>query len=79
MVTVQPGQSQVLAEPNPCNHLVDLVDITISDQSKESQALTHRETINQWVKERSLIDDKIIVYSDGSQSEKGYILRSNWL
>jgi len=31
MVTVQPGQSQVLAEPNPCNHLVDLVDITISD------------------------------------------------
>jgi len=63
--------AQVNLEPNPCNNLVDLIDITISDQSKESQARTHRETINQWVKERSQIDDKIIVYSDGSQSERG--------
>jgi len=77
MVAPQPSwQPQDLAqvdlEPNPCNNLVDLIDITISDQSKESQAITHRETINHWVKERSQIDDKIIVYSDGSQSERGY-------
>src|SRR5215469_13862856 len=51
----------------PLNHLVDLVDINISDQSKEAQAITHRNMVNQWVNEKSEIDDKIIVYSDGSQ------------
>src|SRR5215469_6768436 len=74
MVAFQPWLSQDLAQadPNPCNHLVDLIDITISDQSKEGQAFTHKNNIDQWVNEKSLIDDKIIVYSDGSQSEKGY-------
>src|SRR5215469_3867059 len=72
MVTSQPWQPQVIDELNPGNHLADLVDINISDQSKEAQAITHRNMVNQWVNEKSEIDDKIIVYSDGSQSEKGY-------
>src|SRR5215469_15878995 len=35
MVTSQPWQPQVIDELNPGNHLVDLVDINISDQSEE--------------------------------------------
>ena len=72
MVAFQPWQLQDLAEPNPLNNLVDLVEINIPDQSKEAQAITHRNMVNQWVNEKSVIDDKIIVYSDGSQSERGY-------
>ena len=49
-----------------------MIDINISDQSKEAQAITHRNMVNQWANEKSIIDDKIIVYSDGSQSERGY-------
>ena len=51
-----------------------LIDITISDLSKAGQAITHKNQIYQWVSasSRSPIDDKIIVYSDGSQSERGY-------
>src|SRR5215472_451122 len=74
MIAFHPWKKQPenLAERNPFQDLEDLIDINISDQSKEAQALTHRNMVNQWVNEKSVIDDKIIVYSDGSQSERGY-------
>ena len=71
MVAFYPWQSQSLEEANPLHNLNDLIDINIPDQSKENQARAHKSLIDHWVKERSAIDDKIIVYSDGSQSEKG--------
>jgi ribonuclease HI len=53
-----------------------LIDISISDLSKEQQAKIHNDKINQWIAasatDRSIIDDKIISYSDGSQSDRGY-------
>jgi ribonuclease HI len=54
--------------------LDELIDISISDLSKEQQAKVHNDQINQWItaSSRSIIDDKIISYSDGSQSDRGY-------
>jgi ribonuclease HI len=56
--------------------LDELIDISISDLSKEQQAKIHNDQINQWISasatDRSIIDDKIIRYPDGSQSERGY-------
>src|ERR1700712_4299792 len=54
--------------------LDELIDISISDLSKEQQAKVHNDQINQWItaSSRSVIDDKIISYSDGSQSDRGY-------
>jgi hypothetical protein len=51
------------------------IDISISDLSKEQQAKIHNGQINQWIaasSNGSIIDDKIISYSDGSQSDRGY-------
>ena len=72
MVAFHPWQTQSPPEVNPSHVLIDMININISDQSKEAQALIHRNMVSHWVNEKSLIDDKIIVYSDGSQSEKGY-------
>jgi hypothetical protein len=55
--------------------LEELIDISISDLSKEQQAKIHNSQINQWIAASStgsVIDDKIISYSDGSQSDRGY-------
>jgi ribonuclease HI len=55
--------------------LDELIDISISDLSKEQQATIHNSQINQWIAASStgsIIDDKIISYSDGSQSDRGY-------
>jgi len=52
-----------------------IIDLSISDQSKELQSITHKNMISQWVREAmeiGQIEERIIIYSDGSQSEKGY-------
>ena len=76
MIAFRPWQSQATRESDldhDLDHdLEDLIDITISDLSKEDETSAHENRVDKWVKERSIIDDKIIVYSDGSQSEKGY-------
>jgi ribonuclease HI len=51
--------------------LKDIVNISIPEKSKEEQTSVHKYMINQWTREALEIDDKIIIYSDGSQSEKG--------
>ena len=62
----------IVLDPDP--DLDELIDISISDLSKEQQAIIHNNQINQWIaaSSRSIIDDKIISYSDGSQSDRGY-------
>ena len=72
MITFHPWQMQAIAEINPLHNLIDLIEINISDQSKEVQATTHKNMVSQWANEKSKIDDKIIVYSDGSKSERDY-------
>jgi ribonuclease HI len=63
--------------PGIAPDLDDLIDITISDLSKADQVITHKRQIYQWVSiasasSRPTIDDRIIIYTDGSQSERGY-------
>jgi ribonuclease HI len=75
MVAFRTWQGLVHSLGGPTLDLDDLIDITISDRSKEDQAIAHKNQVNKWVSatstSRSTIDDKIIVYTDGSQSEKG--------
>lgn len=52
--------------------LDDIVKITISGKSKEEAALDHKGLVSRWAQSHDPIDDKIIIYSDGSQSDRGY-------
>ena len=49
--------------------LKDVIDIYISQDSKEKTAKHHQQLTATW--SQSLIDDKLIIYSDGSQSSEG--------
>ena len=46
-----------------------MIDIYISQDSKEKTAKSHQELMATW--SQSLIDNKLIIYSDGSQSSQG--------
>lgn len=55
----------------PCwqPQLKDMIDIYISQDSKEKTAKSHQELTATW--SQSIVDDKLIIYSDGSQSSQG--------
>jgi ribonuclease HI len=52
------------------NDLEDLIEINIPDLSKEAQALVHKHLIGQWLQDP--LDNKVIIYTDGSQLESGF-------
>jgi ribonuclease HI len=52
--------------------LHNLVDLTISEKSKEEAAIDHNRLVSEWARDPIRLDDNIVIYSDGSQSERGF-------